>query len=67
MVRRPGDGGDRLVVTWDDPAFELTLPVMVDGIESRLEMAGGRGELMIDPGTSVKIDPKGRVLASPRD
>jgi aminopeptidase N len=56
---------DRLVVTWDDPRFELPLPVAVNGDERRLPMPNGRGELALEPGASVEIDPKGRILASP--
>jgi len=67
IVRRDRNGGLRVQIFWDDPAFELPLPVVVDGEERRVEMKGGRAELMVDRGVTVEVDPWGRVLASEAD
>ena len=52
---------------WDDAGFELPLPVEVGGGELRVEMTGGRGEIMVDHGVTVEIDPLGRVYAAEID
>jgi aminopeptidase N len=65
-VERTAQGGsDRIVISWDDPAFELPLPVSVGGEMRRLEMEDGRAELVVEAGTPVEVDPQGRVLAGP--
>ena len=65
LVRRAEDGRERVEIAWDDPAFELPLPVSVGGEMLRLEMPGGRAEFLVVPGTTVEVDPDGRVLAEP--
>jgi len=66
MTRAPaGEGRERIELAWDDPAFELPLPVAVDGEERRLEMPRGRGALEVAAGAAVEIDPRGKVLAEP--
>jgi aminopeptidase N len=67
MVRRPGDGGDRVELFWDDPRFELPLPVVVGGEARRVEMTGGRADFAVDRGVTVEIDPLGRVYAAEID
>jgi len=65
--RRAEDGRERVEIAWDDPAFELPLPVSVGGEMRRLEMPGGRTELTVEPGTTIEVDPEGRVLGEPVD
>jgi hypothetical protein len=48
---------------WDDPRYELPLPVVVDGEERRLEMPGGRASFLVDAGAAVEVDPRGLILA----
>ena len=67
MVRRARGDGDRVQIFWDDPEFELPLPVFVGGEELRIEMTGGRGEIMVDRGVAVEVDPLGRVYAAEID
>ena len=57
-VREPG----RLVVEWDEPSFEMPLPVSIDGRREILAMPGGRGEMSFDPGSEVVVDPEREVL-----
>jgi aminopeptidase N len=60
--QREGDR-ERFTITWDDRDFEMPLPVWVAGEEQRLEMSEGRATFLVERGTSVEIDPLGRVLA----
>jgi aminopeptidase N len=64
VVRRAETLGERVLISWDDRDFEMPLPVYVGGEELRIEMTGGRAELVVDRGVTVEIDPRGRVLAS---
>jgi aminopeptidase N len=65
LKRRLEGDRERVTVSWDDPAFEMPLPMTVGGEERRLEMAGGSASFLVDPGTPLEIDAGGRVLASP--
>jgi aminopeptidase N len=56
-------GVERLDFAWDDPAFELPLPLEVAGERRRLPMPGGRGTLEVEAGTLVAVDPRGLVYA----
>jgi aminopeptidase N len=65
-VRRSSSGGsDRVGIGWDDPAFEMPLPVLVAGERRLVEMPGGRAELTVAPGAEVVVDPRHEVLAEP--
>ena len=64
MTRRPEGDRERVEIRWDDSDFELPLPVVVGGEERRVEMPGGRASFLVEQGTTVEIDPDGRVLAS---
>ena len=62
--RVAGDNGrETVTLSWDDPAFEMPLPVVVEGETRRLEMPGGQGKLEVATGTAVEVDPQGWVLA----
>jgi aminopeptidase N len=64
LIERSSEGGsERIVISWDDPDFELPLPVSVGGEMRRVEMSGGRAEFVVEPGTVIEIDPEGRILA----
>jgi hypothetical protein len=41
--------------------------VVVGGEERRVEMPGGRASFLVELGTTVEIDPDGRVLAAPSE
>ena len=62
--RVAGDNGrETVTLRWDDPSFEMPLPVVVAGETRRLEMAGGKGQIDVATGTEVEVDPAGWVLA----
>jgi aminopeptidase N len=63
LERASAGAGERIRVAWDDPAFELALPVAIDGVERRVEMPGGRAELEVPAAAVVEVDPRGRILA----
>jgi aminopeptidase N len=64
LVRRASaDGGDDIALSWDDPSFELALPVEVAGELRRVEMPGGRARFQVPAGTPVEVARAGRVLA----
>jgi aminopeptidase N len=64
-VRRTGDGAtDVVTVEWNDPEFEMPLPVRVGDDLRRVAMPGGRAELHVAPGTPVVVDPDGEVLTA---
>ena len=65
LKRRLEGDRERVTVSWDDPAFEMPLPMTVGGEERRLEMVGGSASFLVDPGTPLETDAGGRVLASP--
>ncbi len=54
---------DRVELSWDDPAFEMPLPVHVGDRIVRVDMAGGTAELEVPAHVTVEVDPEGRVLA----
>lgn len=60
-------GVERFDFAWDDPAFELPLPLEVAGERRRLAMPGGRGTLEVEAGTPVAVDPRGLVYAEPAE
>jgi aminopeptidase N len=64
LERAPaGPGRETITLAWDDPAFELPLPVAVAGEERRVEMPGGRAAFEVAAGAEVALDPRGLVLA----
>lgn len=64
LERAPEGAGERVTLAWDDPAFELALPVAVDGAERRVAMPGGRATFEVAAGARVEVDPRGRILAA---
>ena len=62
--RVAGDNGrETVTLSWDDPGFEMPLPVVVAGETRRLEMPGGKGSVEVATGAAVEVDPQGWVLA----
>ena len=65
MTRRQRGDRELVRIFWDDRRFEMPLPVFVGGEERRLDMPGGRSEILVEFGTNVEIDVRGWVLAKP--
>ena len=63
-IERQAQGGeDRVLLRWLDPGFELPLEVRTPAGLRRVEMAGGRGELEVEAGAWVLVDPRGWALS----
>jgi hypothetical protein len=57
--------GDTLHLRWTntgDAAFEVPVPVRIDGATHRVDMTGGTGEVAVPEGTEEAVDPKGWLL-----
>ena len=57
--------GDMLTLAWTAPGgkpFPLPVEVSVDGVVTRLAMAGGRDTLAVPAGAHVVVDPMSRLL-----
>jgi hypothetical protein len=55
-----------VIIRWDDPTFEMPLPVAIDGERHLVPMPGGGAELAVEPGAEVVVDPGREVLAATR-
>jgi aminopeptidase N len=66
LSRSSVDGTDEIRLEWDDPSFEMPLPVWVGNTRRVVAMPGGRAVFGVDPGTRVLVDPKNEVLAANR-
>ncbi len=65
LTRTQAAGGiERVALAWDDPAFELPLPVVVQGAPRRVEMPHGTAAFDVSAGATVEVDPRGLVLAA---
>lgn len=64
IQREEGAAGDFVRIAWQDPAFEMPLPVRVGQKIQNLEMHGGSAEITVPHGRQVKVDPEGWVLAT---
>jgi aminopeptidase N len=59
------DGGEeRIQLEWNDPAFEMPLPVQIGDHRRLVAMPGGRAEFRVDAGTAVEVDPGREVLTA---
>jgi len=66
LERHPGAGdNDRVCFTWDDPQFEVALPVDVEGELRRVEMPGGKACIEAPGSSFVSVETAGRLLADP--
>jgi aminopeptidase N len=64
LARVPAGAGREVIeLAWDDPGFELPLPVEVAGEARRIDMPGGKARLEVAAGTAVAVDPRGRIYA----
>lgn len=62
--RVAGDNGrETVTLSWDDPAFEMPLPVKLGDETRRLEMTGGKATVEVATGAPIEVDPQGWVLA----
>ncbi|HEX6928226.1 MAG TPA: M1 family metallopeptidase [Gammaproteobacteria bacterium] len=59
--------GETLHLAWDDPMFQLPIPVSVNGEMHRVDMTEGDGELSVPADAEVKVDPDGWLLALPAE
>ncbi len=66
LRRTVGADADVVMIEWSDAAFEMPLPVAVDGDRRRVDMSGGSAELRVAAGAEVVVDPGGEVLAEGR-
>lgn len=61
------DGGlESVAIEWDDPAFEMPLPVQIGDKRKLVSMPGGRAEFKVAPGVEVVVDPDREVLTADR-
>ena len=64
-MKRVQDGGaERVEIKWNDPSFEMPLPVEIDGERRLVKMQGGRAEIEVARGAIVSVDPNREVLAA---
>jgi aminopeptidase N len=66
VSRRPAGNVERIAISWDDPSFEMPLPVEIDGEHRLVAMPGGRAELTVPAGADVVVDARREVLAVER-
>ena len=64
MSRVQDGGAERIELAWNDPAFEMPLPVEIGDRRRLVAMPGGRAEFRVDPGTEVVVDPDNEVLVT---
>jgi aminopeptidase N len=64
MSRVRDGGADRIELEWNDPSFEMPLPVKIGDRRQLVAMPGGRAEFKVDTGTEVVIDPDREVLTA---
>jgi len=66
-MNRVQDGGaERVEIKWNDPSFEMPLPVQIGGRRRLVAMPGGRAEFQVDAGTEVVVDPNHEILTAER-
>jgi aminopeptidase N len=66
VSRSSVDGADRIELEWDDPSFEMPLPVWVGSTRRVVGMPGGRAAFDVEPGTEIRVDPQKEVLTANR-
>lgn len=62
IVRDSGSESDLIQLNWEDPGFEMPLPIRFGGEERRVAMDGGAARFNVPPGQPVEVDPEGWVL-----
>ena len=67
MSRARAADHETIVLEWNDPLFQLPIPVSVNGKMHRIAMRGGKGSLRIPLDAEVKVDPDGWLLALPAE
>ena len=66
MERVQNGGEERIEIAWNDPTFEMPLPVQIGDKRQLVAMPGGRAEFTVDAGTEVVVDPNREVLTVER-
>jgi aminopeptidase N len=66
VSRSPAGGLESVVIEWDDPNFEMPLPVQIGDKRKLVSMPGGRAEFKVNPGVEVVVDPDREVLTADR-
>ena len=66
VTRTQQDGADLIELEWNDPSFEMPLPVRIGDRKERVPMPGGRAEFTVDAGAAVVVDPDREVLTVER-
>ena len=64
LDRSLSGGLETVVILWDDPAFEMPLPVRIGDKRKLVSMPGGRAEFKVSPGVEVVVDPDREVLTA---
>jgi hypothetical protein len=64
VARSSSANGDVVVIEWNDPSFEMPLPVTVGGTRELVAMPGGRAKLSIEPGVEIVVDPDREILTA---
>ena len=66
-MNRVRDGGtEQIELEWNDPSFEMPLPVQIGDRRRLVAMPGGRAEFQVDAGIEVVVDPDREVLTAAR-
>jgi len=63
LTRVPDGRAERVEITWNDPSFEMPLPVTIGEKRALIAMPDGRAELAVDAGTEIVVDPRREILA----
>ena len=66
MTRVQDAGAERIELEWNDPSFEMPLPVQIGGKRTLVAMPGGRAEFRVDADVDVIIDPDRELLTAER-
>jgi len=66
VARSASGGRDSVEIEWDDPTFEMPLPVQIGDKRKLVAMPGGRAEFRVDSGVAVTVDPDKEVLTAKR-
>ena len=66
MSRVQDGGAERIELEWNDPGFEMPLPVQIGDRRRLVAMPGGRAAFRVDAGAEVVVDPDREVLTASR-
>jgi len=66
MSRIQDGDAERIEIEWNDPGFEMPLPVQIGDRRRLVAMPGGRAAFRVDAGAEVVVDPDREVLTASR-